>query len=138
MKIYDEYKSEYIEIQRNHSEDYYYPSVNLEIKIKTRILEANIESIWVERKNIEAFIDNLTILDETRKGKAILVGMSPERFKLELVGIDDSGHLGIGIRIENENFSETGYNNVIQTGFKIDAGLISLLITDLKRIIKNH
>lgn len=124
MKIYNEYKSEFIEVIRNYSEDYYYPSVNIEIKIKTGIIEANIGSIWLERRNIEAFIDSLKLLDQSRIGRAILEGMSPERFKMVLVGIDDSGHLGIGIRIENENFSDTGYNNVIQTG---DLKLIQVL-----------
>ncbi|QHT69461.1 hypothetical protein GXP67_23860 [Rhodocytophaga rosea] len=134
MKIINEYKTHWIELEKSEEENYYYLSVGISVQIKTKQLNCFFETIWIEQDQIDSFITALQALDEKRVGKVELKGMSPDAFSLSIQAIDERGHLAVGICIESPIYIVAGMKERVLTGFEIDPTSIPEIITGLKKI----
>ena len=52
-------------------------------------------TIWIARRVIDAFLENLIVLERYRKGQAELKSMSPEEFSLRVFFFDKAGPVAI-------------------------------------------
>ena len=135
MKIINEYRTHWIELEKSAEESYYYPSIGLNVVIKTKQLNCFFETIWIEQDQLNNFMDALQELDERRVGKVELRGMSPDMFALSILAFDKSGHLAVEIMVESPTYIIADMKERVQTGFEIDPTSISQIITGLKKII---
>jgi hypothetical protein len=62
MKISNEYRTHWIEFEKLEEEQYYYPSVAVSVRIKTKQLNCFFDSIWIEQVQIDNFIEALRIM----------------------------------------------------------------------------
>lgn len=53
------------------------------------------DQLWIAQSDLKAFCEQLRELESRRKGRAILVGASPDDLQLEFYSTDSLGHMGV-------------------------------------------
>jgi len=84
---------------------------------------------------LEKFINDLTRLEEKRKGEASLVSMSPNDFVLRIVSFDSAGHLGLSMFLRSPRyiFQKPAFQSV-EIAFELDAGCFRRILDDFKEM----
>ncbi len=103
MKIHNEYKTEWVKLEKLEEENYHWGSLHIRVHIKTKHFDSYFQGIWIELSQIEEFIHALETLDEQRSGQVVLSSMAGEAMQLMIKATDERGHLALGIRIEKRS-----------------------------------
>ncbi len=138
MKIKKLDADEWISIKTIDYETEVHACIQIEVSVKSAITLhfGREESIWFSYGDIEAFIEELKKLDETRKGNATLDSHTPEGFKLAISNKDELGHLLLAARfIKQQTDYNTDSTYDITIRYEIDPSSINSIITDLKGLI---
>lgn len=94
--------------------------------------------VWVEKEIIKNFIDNLSVLDIERKGKASIEAMSPNEFELDISNYDSSGHIKVRYLIGKSRPSvghRDRLTSIIQGEFELYPNNLVLLQNQFSEII---
>lgn len=51
------------------------------------------DEIWVSAADVDSFLHQLTVLEQQRRGEALLESMSPSDLRLAVAATDSSGHV---------------------------------------------
>ena len=77
--------------------------------------------LWVLGYDFKEFCKALTILNEERKGEAVLYGMSPHELEIRICSVSQLGHLAVcgftGHEVLGENHT---FEHQVTFGFEID------------------
>jgi len=60
------------------------------------------DAVWIGRHEWAGFLEDLGVLERTRRGEAHVTAMSPEEFRLALFASDRAGHLAAEGRVARE------------------------------------
>lgn len=135
MKIESSDKKSYLNIEYVDCEIERYPSVCVAITVQDREFRGYNKDVWFELDLLKEFIDNLKILEKTRKGSVSVNSMSPEEFEIKIETYDLSGHMILNYKIsqyahlvpETKVISLTG-------GFELDVSFFISIISDFAHL----
>lgn len=137
MTILDDNRLKKIAFSKVGSENCQYPSIQVDIEIKTNLLQGKFASIWFDEVSVDRFLSELKQLDETRNGEATLKSMSPDECVLIIRNIDALGHLGVILKIS----ASKGYDyerqvnfHDLEIGYEIDPTSLGNIQAELKKM----
>lgn len=98
-----------------------------------------IDSVWFEHENAASFIEDLEALDKFRKGAAELFNMSSgsdaSPLEFRIFATDSLGHLAVRATLRKlVYFNDSQGISTVSVVFEIDAGSLSLMICDFKKL----
>ena len=73
---------------------------------------------WIIRPELDRFLRELRVLDESRQGKAVLVSPSPDGLRLEFYSTDSAGHMAIRGQVGRTDAK--GFLSQLQFGFAFE------------------
>jgi hypothetical protein len=112
-----------------------YPSVALAVQLLGRHISADGVTVWIDEAGIGTFIGQLRELDRTRRGKAVLSGMSPGAFELALEAVGSRGHLIASVsvsKVVSVGDPPVARNESATIQFDLDPTMIPSLVHECK------
>lgn len=101
------------------------------ITIQNRDFKGYKKDVWIELDLLKEFIENLKILEKTRRGSASMDSMSPEEFQIKIETYDLSGHMILNYNISQYSSWVPKINRISLTGgFELDVSLFINIIYD--------
>ncbi len=135
MRVENEIKTRYIDINSIDFETDYYPSFRILINLKTEELVAEFNrSIWISEADLDKFLIHLENLDASRIGNAELISMSPDEFKIRFSNLDKLGHILVRLQLCKESTIDKSYSDNLQVEFEIDPTSLRHIIDEFKEI----
>ena len=120
------------------SEENYYPSYRLRIKLATEEFQADINrAIWISELDLEDFVGRLESLDNSRKGDEKLKSMSPDEFHLRFRNLDNLGHLAVELELRKVSKNDNSYSDLLRVEFEIDPTSLPQVIREMNEL-KTH
>ena len=137
MTISDENRERKIQFIKIGSEEAVYPSIQVDLEIKTESIQGKFSSIWFDHTSIDGFANELAHLDLSRNGEAKLESVTPNECVLIIKNIDTLGHLRLKLMVRSsKGFKldrQINYNDV-EIGFEIDPTSLGQIQAQLKKI----
>lgn len=131
MKIESNDKKSYLNIEYIDCEIERYPSVCVAITVQNGDFRGSNKDVWIELDLLKKFIDNLKILEKTRRGSALLNSMSPEEFEIKIETYDLSGHMILNYKISQYTHHIPKTKVISLTGgFELDVSFFINIISD--------
>jgi hypothetical protein len=88
-------------------------------------------SAWIHRDDWSAFISQLRLLEQTRRGEALLESMAPRELRLRFHSLDMAGHMGV--EGELVRFAEGHRRLSLQfPTLEFDPGTLASLLSELE------
>jgi len=120
MIIANETKKRRIEFVKIESVKEHYRSHHVQIKIETENIKADFDNfIWISDADIDKFLVELVVLDESRRGQALLGSMEPGEMALGFQSIDTSGHISAAFHFVKKDRNRK-YSYEVKVEFEID------------------
>jgi hypothetical protein len=106
--------------------------VNLSVTVASSGF-AGATTVWVDAEALASFLQRLRALDRDRAGAAVLEGMSPGAFQLEIRAVGVLGHMAIDVVISRRvRGAHAGpYAHELHVAFEFSPSLLSTFITSL-------
>lgn len=135
MKIESNDRKSYISIEYADCEIERYPSVCVAITVQDGDFKGYNKDVWIELDLLKDFIDNLKILEKTRRGSASMNSMSPEEFQIKIETYDLSGHMILNYKISQYAHLMPKTNIISLTGgFELDVSFFINIISDFTHL----
>lgn len=107
--------------------------INLEVHLVLQDFRGAYSGIWLEVPVMEKFLQDLSVLEKSKRGKAIITSMSPEEFVLEIRSSDNLGHLEIEVQLHRYQYSGPKYWPIfLKGGFEAQPETVIKLISCFK------
>jgi hypothetical protein len=131
MRIESNDRKSYLNIEYVDSEIERYPSVCVVITVQDGDFRGYNKDVWIELDLLKNYIENLKILDKTRRGAASMNSMSPEEFQIKIETYDLSGHMILNYKISQYAHRMPNTNIISLTGaFELDVSLFTNIISE--------
>ena len=135
MKIESNDRKTFLNIDYVDCEIERYPSVCVAITVQDGEFRGYNKDIWFKLDLLKDFIDNLKILEKTRKGWLLLESMSPEEFQIKIESYDLSGHMVLNYKISKYTHQIPKTNIISLTGgFELDVSYLINIISDFTNL----
>lgn len=109
--------------------------VNVRVALSLQEFCGSYDGIWLELSEIERFISDLEVLDESRNGSAMVSSMSPKEFTLKIRSSDSLGHMEIEAQLHRHQYSGPKYWPIyLNGGFEAEPKIIRQLISCFKAL----
>jgi hypothetical protein len=137
MKIISDDKQSELLIESCCPELTCYPSVWVNLQLKTPEVTGRQDGVWISEDALNRFLDDLNAFDATRKGNATLRAMSPESFAMTLFPLDSLGHIGLKTTMQGGGYRLGGtfLTFSVEASFEIDATSIPQITSGFKELI---
>lgn len=131
MIIESNHRKSYLNIEYVDCELENYPSVCVAITVQNRAFKRYNKEIWLELNLLKEFVDNLKVLEKTRKGTVSLQSMSPDEFEIKIETYDLSGHMVLNYKISQYTHLHINNKNMISLtgGFELDVSFFLDIIS---------
>jgi hypothetical protein len=95
-------------------------------------------SAWVSAPNLITFLEQLRLLEETRKGAAVLESMSPGELRLEIRPHDCAGHMAASGQVGQWVYNRTGERHwsVVAFGISFCPSELPRLLQEFRNIVE--
>lgn len=131
MRIESNNKKSFLNIEYVDCEIERYPSVCVAITVQDGDFRGYNKDVWFDLNLLKSFIDNLKIIEKTRRGSASFNSMSPEEFEVKIETYDLSGHMVLNYKI-SQYINHMPKTKVLSLtgGFELDSSLFINTISD--------
>jgi len=111
------------------------PSLSVQIRLLGGMGGYKSKNVWYELEEVNNFVNSLRLISERTIGKAVLRGMSPKDFDLEVENIDRKGHFilkyGVGF---HEYISDIRFESFTNGYFEIDLQTIDRIVKEFDKM----
>lgn len=111
------------------------PILSIQIRLLGGMGGYKSKNVWYELEEVNNFVNSLKLISERIIGKAVLRGMSPKEFDLEVENIDRKGHFilkyGVGF---HEYISGVGFESFTNGYFEIDLQAIDRMVKEFDKM----
>ncbi len=97
------------------------------------------ECFWLGRDCLEAFLLQLSALEESRRGDAVLEALSPEEFALRICAIDRRGHMAVMGHVVKEVYRgqvKAPYHHSVKFGFEFDPTQLPAVLKGFRNLVR--
>ena len=95
--------------------------------------------LWVLNEEFDSFVQDLSELEEKRKGEAVLTSISPNELDLKVYSVTNRGHIAIsgktGFRVFDQDES---FQHSLEFGFQFDASQLLEVLKELNGMKQNQ
>ena len=113
-----------------------YPSLNLSVAVSNEGFCEARGGDWVGLSEYEAFVVSLRECERTRRGRAVLTGMSPDDLEIIIESNDRLGHFQLNYRLGKMSYySRSARLLTVAGGFDLDAGFFSQIVADFAELL---
>ena len=109
------------------------PSLRLSVSINDEGFSGAYNGVWISLDDYEKFSADLRLCEETRRGKATLSSMSPDKFEVTIEQCDGWGHFLLRYML-SKNSRLTGEKRV-SGSFGLDASSFKELVEEFDNLI---
>ena len=120
MKLFSEGKASRLTVEVADGEFVYYPSLNLFVTVSDEGFCEARSYVWVTIKDYADFVTALRECEQTRRGCAVLSGMSPGEFEIGIESSDSLGHFYLRYRLVRTSYGwGTERDKMVTGGFEL-------------------
>ena len=111
--------------------------VKVSVLVQFKEFSGKYSEVWLELPVINYFLDELTRLEDSRRGSASIESMSPDEFYLEIRSSDSPGHMEVEVSLQRFQYSGPKYWPIkLSGGFQVEPETINQLIKGFGAFIK--
>lgn len=100
MELFSEGRASRLTVEVADGEFIHYPSLNLFVTVSDEGFCEARSYVWVTVPDYTDFVMALRQCEQTRRGRAVLSGMSPDEFELVIESSDSLGHFRLRYKLK--------------------------------------
>jgi hypothetical protein len=112
-------EDEYLEIEQLERVSSSLPAsgdVRVRVSVRLQRFLGSYGSVWVGKSDLEHFVEQLRVVERSRKGNARLEALSPHEFRLELRQLGSLGHFEVAVQLGRYQYSGRIYWPICLSG----------------------
>jgi len=123
----------FIQIERIEYEERH-PSYHFAISINQTPFQGAM-NIWIEAPAFKLFLEELAECEQTRRGEATLVSMSPDEFRLRIFNTHSKGDFALTYALRDYRGK---FPPQLQGGFELDVSVFQQILRDFTELGYAH
>ncbi len=111
--------------------------VRVKATVTLQLFSGSHSDVWLSQPDLAAFVKQLRIVVDSRKGTAKLEAMSPDEFSLELRATDSLGHYEVSVRLCRYQYSgPTHWLTAVSGGFEFEPDQLPSILAAFQALLE--
>ena len=109
--------------------------VQVSVSVRLADFAGQHDQVWIDAEALQHFVDSLRVIEQERRGVAVLESMSLNEFKLEIRSRDQLGHFVAAVSLSRHQYSgPNSWPTSVSGGFEIDPSDLPGLLLEFEKL----
>ena len=136
MELFSEGRASRLTVEAADGEFIYYPSLHLFVAVSDEGFCEARRYVWVTVQDYTDFVMALRQCEQTRRGRAVVSGMSPDELELVIESSDSLGHFYLRYRLGRlASGRGTDHDKMVIGGFELISDFFAQIVGDFAELL---